>query len=143
MKLLRSIQEVIFLSEYLQKKEGEYLYLINFLKKEYGKKEEEKCPGLGNIIRQILEIFLFFKEPSSNTIYGAFKQLLKDRPNLDKYLYLSDMANSTSHPIDQDSVLHDFDYMKPIGKKEIEELFYFINEVDPEHAQKLKLPICL
>ena len=128
-------------SKYLKEQEGEYVYLINRLKKVYVETDGEGYPGLGNVIRQVLEIFLFFKEPTENSMHTAFRNLLEENPNLEKYLFLNDITNAASHPIDQDSNLHDFDYMKPIGKEEIQELFNFIKDVDPEHAQKLKLPV--
>lgn len=122
-------------SKYLLNYESEYLHLIRKLHSDTINVDDEFCDvGIGNAIRQVLEIFLSFKCPNETNLYTRFHSVKPDN----KYKYLYDLANSMSHTDETDNELSTTEYKIIAGKKEIEELFEFINAIDSDHYSKLK-----
>lgn len=124
-------------SKYLLNYESEYLHLIRKLYRDLSIVDDEFFDvGIGNAIRQVLEIFLSFKCPDEKSLYTRFHSI---QPKSDKkFKYLYDLVNSLSHTDEIDVELSNYEYKMIAGKKDIKELFDFIKEIDAEHHQKLE-----
>lgn len=124
-------------SKYLLNYESEYLHLVRKLNKDITEVDNEFADvGIGNAIRQVLEIFLSFKCPDKSTLYARFHSV-KPKPN-EKFKYLYDLVNSMSHTDEMDTEIVNNDYKRIAGKGEIMELFDFIKEVDSQHYENLR-----
>ena len=124
-------------TKYLLNYESEYLHLIRKLNKDlvdYQENDEFQDVGIGNAIRQVLEIFLSFKMPAEKSLYSRFVAVYKEG----KFKYLYDMVNSFSHAEELDSEVFDSSFKKQAGIKEINELFEFIKTVDDKHYDCIK-----
>ena len=124
-------------TKYLLNYESEYLHLIRKLNKDlvdYQENDEFQDVGIGNAIRQVLEIFLSFKMPAEKNLYTRFAAVKPE----DKFKYLYDMVNSFSHAEELDSEVFDSSFKKQAGIKEINELFEFIKTVDDKHYDCIK-----
>ena len=124
-------------SKYLLNYESEYLHLVRKLNKDLTEVDNEFADvGIGNAIRQVLEIFLSFKCPDESNLYTRFHSI-QPKPNK-KFKYLYDLVNSMSHTDEIDTEIVSNDYKRTAGKDEIKELLDFINEIDPKHYSKLQ-----
>ncbi len=124
-------------SKYLLNYETEYLHLIRKLNKDLVEADNEFSDvGVGNAIRQVLEIFLSFKCPDKNNLFTRFQNVTPKPDKKFKYLY--DLVNSMSHTDEIDTEVVNGAYKRIAGKSDIQELFDFIKEIDAEHYEKIK-----
>jgi wobble nucleotide-excising tRNase len=132
-------------NKYLKNYQSEYLHVVDYLKNKYNtiSNEDDNDLQIGNSIRKVLEIFLSFRHPNEKTITTRFMKAIDNIPNTEAptYKYLEDIANASSHTDESAdlSVLEEFKLF--VGKQEIEQLFKFIELIDPEHHKALKLPV--
>lgn len=126
--------------KYLKDFDSEYSYTISYLRKALKLPEEDlKQIPLGNSIRKILEIFLAFRCPSKKTIFTRYNNVIKGWDEIDKnkFKYLQDIANATSHTEGCEDLEALEEFKLFIGKNEINQLFEFIEKVDEPHYKQL------
>ncbi len=113
--------------KYVRKHTSEYMSIIENLKEILQRGTDEKDVTVGNLIRRALEVFLGFKEIDKDS--DLFSKLKKRAGDNIKYQSILNMCNAFSHSVIGEN--GDFSYMA--GKEEVQTLFSFINENDPEH----------
>ena len=126
--------------KYLKSFDSEYSYTISYLRHALKLPEEDlKQIPLGNSIRKILEIFLAFRCPTEKTIFTRYNKVIKGWDEIDKnkFKYLQDIANATSHTEGCEDLEALEEFKLFIGKNELMQLFEFIEKVDEAHYKQL------
>ncbi len=126
--------------KYLKSFDSEYSYTISYLRNALKLPEEDlKQIPLGNSIRKILEIFLAFRCPKEKTIFTRYNKVIKEWDEIDKnkFKYLQDIANATSHTEGCEDLEALEEFKLFIGKNEINQLFEFIKKADELHYNQL------
>ena len=126
--------------KYLKSFDSEYSYTISYLRHALKLPEKDlKQIPLGNSIRKILEIFLAFRCPTEKTIFTRYNKVIKGWDEIDKnkFKYLQDIANATSHTEGCEDLEALEEFKLFIGKNELMQLFEFIEKVDEAHYKQL------
>lgn len=130
--------QIVEASKFIQKHISEYMDIIEKLKELYNRNDNEKDASTANLIRRVLEIFISFKCPREDCLYGKFKALIKDE-NRSKYNYLWSIANAFSHTEENSSSIPSLNISYVAGKEEINDLFHFMQDIDDKHFKDLKI----
>ena len=120
----------------MKKHLSEYMTIMDILIKKYNDQTEERDVITGNLIRRVLEVFLNFKD--TNTNHMLFNKLQNMAGENEKYKSLLNLTNAFSHTEEVTDILN-FSYMA--GKEEIELLFRFLKEKDPDHFKGFGITI--